>query len=127
MLGGPFDERVCILGNWGSWRIDHVLKDGIEYRSCLLCQVAHERAELSVEVPKKQKSLIAENGEARVVDRADGVLRLEYRWHQWRKLVRQCLSVRGRLQGKAESKVVLAHNVVSCSTLPVSLGSRSSF
>ena len=43
--------------------------------------------------------------------RADSVLCLEKSWHQRRKFFGKRLCVRGRLQGKGECKVILAHFV----------------
>ena len=111
MLRGPFDESVCVIGDRSGRRILHMLENRVEHRPCVLGQFGHELTEFAVEVAKKQQSLLAQHREARVVNRADGILRLEQPRHQWWKLLRQRLCVRRRLQGKAESKVVLAHRV----------------
>ena len=98
MLRGPFDEGVCVFGDRSGRRIVHMLEDRIEHRSGVSGEIGHERTEFAVEVAKKQQSLVAQEREARVVNRADRVLSFEKPRHQWWKLLRQRLCVRGRLQ-----------------------------
>src|SRR4029077_19580553 len=92
----------------GRW-IVHMLEDGIEHRPGVPGQIGHELTEFAIEVAEKEQSLLAQHREARVVNRADSIRRLKQLRHQWWKLLREHLCVRGRLQGKAYSKVVLAH------------------
>ncbi len=113
MLCGPFDESVCVIGDRSGWRIVHMLEDGIEHWPCVLGQIGHELTEFAVEVAKKQQSLFAQHRKARVVNRADGIFRLEQPRHQRWKLLGHRLCVRRRLQGKAERKVTLACHVTS--------------
>ncbi len=113
MRRGPLDEGVWVIGDRSGRRIVHVLEDGIEHRPCRLGQAGHERTEFAVEVAEKQQSLLTQDREARGVNRADSILRLEQPRHEWRKLLGQSFGVRGRLQGKAQSKVALTHSVIS--------------
>ena len=111
MLCSPFDECLCVIGDRSGRRIVHVLEDSVEHRPGVPGQIGHELTEFAVEVAQKQQSLLAQHREARVVNRADGIRRLKQLRHQWWKLLRERLCIRGRLQGKAEGKVVLAHRL----------------
>src|ERR1700738_1722575 len=108
--GGPFDESVYIGGDRNRWRILYVLEDGVEHRSRELGEMGHQRTELAVEGAENKKGFFAENREPRVMNPADGILRPKQPRHQWWKLFSQRLRVRRRFQGKAEGKVVLAHD-----------------
>ena len=77
MLRGPFDECVGVIGDRSGRRIVHMLEDCIEHRACVPGQFDHELTEFAVEVAKKEQSLFAQHREARVVNRADGILRLK--------------------------------------------------
>jgi hypothetical protein len=44
---------VCVIGDRSGRRINHVLKNSIGYRPCVLGELSHELTELSVEVAKK--------------------------------------------------------------------------
>ena len=50
-----------------------MLEDGVEHRPRELGQIGHELTEFAVEVAEKQQGLFAQNREARVVNRADGI------------------------------------------------------
>src|SRR5260370_13825815 len=107
----PFDKSLCVIGDRSGRRIIHMLEDRIETRPGGLGQIGRELTEVAVEVAEKQQSLLTQHREARVVNRADSIRRLEQLRHHWRKLLRERLCVRGRLQWKAESKVALAHSL----------------
>ena len=64
-----------------------MLEDRIEHRSGVFGEIGHERSEFAVEVAEKQQRLLAQNRKARVVNRADGIVRLEKFRHQWWKLL----------------------------------------
>ena len=91
-----------------------MLEDRIEHGPGMLGEIRHELAEFAVEVAEKQQSLVAQDGEARVVDRADRVCRLEQLRHQGWKLLRQRLCIRGRLQGKPRVKWFWLMNDLLC-------------
>src|SRR5271156_6260609 len=107
MLFGPFDERVCVIRDRSGRRTVYMLEDEIKHGSCVLGELAHKLTELAVEVAKKEKGFVAEDGEARIVDRPDRILRPEQPRHHGGKLLRQCFCIRRRLQGKCECKVAL--------------------
>ena len=113
MLGGPFDESGRVRRDRSGRRIVHMLEDRVEHRPGVFGQIGHELTEFAVEVAQEQQCLVAQNREARVVNRADRVLCLKEARHQWRKFFRDRLCIGGRLQRKAECKVALAHNVIS--------------
>jgi hypothetical protein len=58
-----------------------VRKDGIQYRSCVLGKVGDKLAEFSVKICNKKQRLLFEDGEARGVNRSDGIRRLEHPGH----------------------------------------------
>src|SRR5713101_714844 len=113
MRHSPFYERVYVGGDRNRRWILHVLEDSVEHRSRELGEVGHEWTEFAVEVAKKEQGLFAENREARVMNLADSIRRPKQPRHHWWELLRQHLCIRGRLQRKAEGKVVLAHDVIS--------------
>src|SRR5271155_2578332 len=118
MRCGPFDESICIIGNRGRWRTLDVLKNRVEQRSNASGQIGHELAEFAVEITKKQEGLVAQHRKARVVNRADRILRLEESRHQWWKPFRNRLCVHRRFQREAEGKVALAHRAISFLSAP---------
>src|SRR6266576_3898710 len=88
----------------------------IEHRSREPGEFGHQLREFTVEVAQQEQGGLAQHGEARVVNRAYDIFRLEQRGHHWRKLIRQSLGVRWRLQGKAEREVGLAHSNILLAT-----------
>ncbi len=125
MIRGPLDESICVFSHRGWRRIHNVLEDAIEHRSSVFREIGHERAEFAVEVGKKQEGLVVQHGEARVVNGADSILRLEQRRHHWWKLFWQRLCVRRRFQGEADGEVTLATQVISpSSSAPAEAGSE---
>ena len=84
-----------------------MLKDEIKHRPCVLGEFFEKLSEFAVKVTKKEQGLFAEYGKARIVDRPNRILRLEQSRHHGRKLLRQRLRIRRRLQGKSKRKVVL--------------------
>jgi hypothetical protein len=77
MPRSPFDESVSMIGNGSRRRTIDMVGNGIEHRSCVLGEFVHELAELAVEVAKEQQSFFVQNREARGVNRAYGIRRLE--------------------------------------------------
>ncbi len=79
-----------------------MLEDRIEDGPGSLCQLRYEQAEFTVEVAQEQQRLVAQNGEARVVDRADRILCLEQLRHQGWKLFRHRFCVGWRFKRKGQ-------------------------
>ena len=86
--------RPHVIGDRRRRRAIDVPKDRVEHRPGKPGEFGQEFTELAVEIAEEQQRPFAQHGEARVVDRADGVSRLEQRRHQRGELIRQTLGVR---------------------------------
>src|SRR5450432_828962 len=109
MFGAPLNQSIYVGRNRVWWRRFHVLKNDIEDRTSLLGQIGHKRTELPVEIAKKEQRLFTQHRKARIVNPANRILRLEKFGHQRQKLLRDCLRILRRFQGKAKRKMILAH------------------
>src|SRR5260370_30072377 len=104
MLRCPLDECVSMMGDRSGWRIDDMLEYRIEYRSCVLGELAHKVAEFTVEIAEKQEGPFTKHSKARVVNRSDRILCLKHPWHQRWKFLGHRLCVCRSLQGKGEGE-----------------------
>src|SRR5271163_4330057 len=105
----PFDECIRIVGDWGRRRTVDMLKDRVENRSRGFGEVAHQRAELAVEIAEEQQRALAQHRESRIVDRADRIGGLEQDLFYRRNLIRESLGVRRLFQRESKGEMRLAH------------------
>jgi hypothetical protein len=113
MICGPFGEGFRIISNWRWRRVVDMREDRVEYRPCMAGQIEHQLPEFAVEVGEEEESLVAQDREAGIMHRADGIFRFEQLGHHRGEYLRQHLGIGGCLQRKAEREVGLAHQMIS--------------